>query len=773
MFFLPESLAEGPKVDTKKALVLLDLQNDFLAPIGRLPVQNTAPFVPKLPALIKKFREEGQVIWIQTSYRQPCPTVSPETGGYNIILKSLAEHLRQNSTTDYGYDDDSFTEPPLTIEDDAEAFLSSSLPHPFQRCCEPNTKGEELPPVLSSAVDKKKDLVVRKSQYSAFTDPMLVFQLRTRLISDLYICGSLSNIGVYATVLDAVSQGFNVTVIEDCLGYRDDSCHVEAMRQMADVFGVSGIDYQELMDDLYGLLGDVIPDSTYTRDFQITTHPQNGSRKQLTDAQKVSTWMDSMEYADSDKEEPQPSIENVRNISSITTPEGLAEPTQSHKHDSPTSSSNTRFPPTRSPPRKRSTSSRDELDLNDGADRKVELFHKNSARPTSPSTHPTDRSGVKKSKRDPDECVTGERPTPITGQSKSTGQLPTARKSSVKQGQRTRSQPNAMVASQPPSSPTTARRKTKKHDQICLGPDDTIGEGDSRIVHNVLSSTEADSAFIKLKANTAWQKMYHRTGEVPRLVAVQGTIEPDGSIPIYRHPADESPPLLPFDETVDWLRSQCEKLVQHPLNHVLIQHYRTSEDNISEHSDKTLDIVPGSSIVNLSLGAMRTMILRTKTRPNTTTTPIKNTTNPALPPPPRTTQRIPLPHASAFILGQLTNATFLHSIRPDKRPLSSKSPQELAYNSERISLTFRHIGTFINPEQQTIWGQGATAKTKEDANPILRGVEAERVGELMIRGFGRENHEDWGEGGWDEVYGGGFDVVNFEVQSRSDFTSAV
>lgn len=39
------------------------------------------------------------------------------------------------------------------------------------------------------------------------------------------------------------------------------------------------------------------------------------------------------------------------------------------------------------------------------------------------------------------------------------------------------------------------------------------------------------------------------------------------------------------------LGPECE------LNHVLIQKYRNGEDYISEHSDKTVDIVRGTSIV--------------------------------------------------------------------------------------------------------------------------------------------------------------------------------
>ena len=60
------------------------------------------------------------------------------------------------------------------------------------------------------------------------------------------------------------------------------------------------------------------------------------------------------------------------------------------------------------------------------------------------------------------------------------------------------------------------------------------------------------------------------------------------------------------------LRRAVEAEVGHPINHALIQLYREGNDFISEHADKTLDVVAGSSIVNFSLGASRTMVLAQK-----------------------------------------------------------------------------------------------------------------------------------------------------------------
>ncbi|KAK6530689.1 hypothetical protein TWF281_007528 [Arthrobotrys megalospora] len=337
------------------------------------------------------------------------------------------------------------------------------------------------------------------------------------------------------------------------------------------------------------------------------------------------------------------------------------------------------------------------------------------------------------------------------------------------------------------------KRKDANH-STTLGPTDTLGEptDTTSLVTSLLPPDFSATAFAQLKSEVQWRVMYHRGGEVPRLVAVQGQIDDDGSFPIYRHPADESPPLLPFSKTVEEIRRHVEKKLGHPVNHVLIQLYRAGTDYISEHSDKTLDIVKGSGIVNVSLGAQRVMTLRTKKRereklvPHTqsenkddetkvetepkaeaetqeqkaTETPSKLEEEPEEP---RIIQKIPLPHNSMFILGLPTNQKWMHSIQPDKRLLRDKSPEELAYNGERISLTFRHIGTFLSKDEKKIWGQGATAKTKEEAKNTIVGDE--KRAEEMVYAFAAENRMGAGFD-WDEWYGKGFDVLHFKEQRR-------
>ncbi|KAH9023157.1 hypothetical protein EDB85DRAFT_2151344 [Lactarius pseudohatsudake] len=216
-----------------------------------------------------------------------------------------------------------------------------------------------------------------------------------------------------------------------------------------------------------------------------------------------------------------------------------------------------------------------------------------------------------------------------------------------------------------------------------FGAGDWIGEGDTYLVEDVLPPDLADVAFENLR------KEYLNDlagGEVPRLVAVEGEIDADGNYLIYRHPADESPALHPFSPAVSRICAHVERAPQHPVNHVL---YCTGTDYISEHSDKTIDVVCDSRIGSL----------HDRDRPQ------------------RRTQCVPLSHNSHLVMGLQTNARWMHSTHTDKRPDGHEGPRRA-----RISPTFRCIGTFLTAAQR-IYGQGATGteKTCAEVRPVVLG----------------------------------------------------
>ena len=122
----------------------------------------------------------------------------------------------------------------------------------------------------------------------------------------------------------------------------------------------------------------------------------------------------------------------------------------------------------------------------------------------------------------------------------------------------------------------------------------------------------------------------------------------------------------------------------------------------------------------------------------------------------RQTQRIKMPHNSVFVLGPQTNKEWLHGVRADKRPAVQKTDEEKAFEGERISITFRQIGTFMNKQEKVIWGSGAKSKSRQKAGRISIRDNAQM--EAMVIAFGKENHST--DFDWDAEYGSGFNVIN-------------
>ncbi|PKY00754.1 hypothetical protein P168DRAFT_293181 [Aspergillus campestris IBT 28561] len=655
------SFGNLPAIHTRKALLLLDLQNDFVRPSGALHVPNTSDFLDSLAPLTTAFRRNGDVVWVRSHQADRRSLIGLDAQEL-VVLDRPAK-----KATDPPSEPPSDPGPiqPITPLDE-EAFLSVDPP----RCCYPHTAGAQFPAPVLSAVDPS-DTLIDKSDYSALQDQGLILSFRTRFVTEIYLCGSLSNVSVYATALDAVRLGFSVTVVEDCLGFRSFQRHEEAMRRMADILGANGISVQELLEEL---------DWEETDAIARKGDPQPARWVTPTG---IETVMDEL---------------NVRRNRKAArdSAEGSGSGQQRMVQDLLADAS----------------------DDEDGNLLELANLVRASGRHRRPEQPPG--SPEKKSHA---RARRPRRQHDVKPDGKSEGKSDSGPRSSYRR----------------PSAPN-------KMPEVCR-PGDRIGEGDSRILYELDLPPEA---FEQIRDEVAWQKMYHLSGEVPRLVAVQGRPQPDGSIPIYRHPADESPPLLPFTRTVNEVRVFVERILGHPLNHVLIQLYRGGDDRISEHSDKTLDIARGSLICNVSLGCQRTMVLRTKSHETDGESG-------------RVTQRIPLPHESLFILGEQTNRRWLHGIRPDKRPEKEKSLDERAFGGQRISLTFRRIATFVNAQGDMIWGQGAVSKEQGLGRPVIHGDPAET--ERLIRAFGEENRSV--DLDWDKVYGGGFDAVNFVTSSTA------
>ncbi|KAB8737514.1 hypothetical protein FH972_026473 [Carpinus fangiana] len=725
-----------PDVETRRALLVLDLQNDFVQG-GKLPITYCAGLT-NLGSLCEALRaQRSPVVWLRTEFSklQHFDEANSAAGDDAVIIgsgkKKKVEDAEDGDSADDS--DEEFlrnamkTSPRAGLlkrvadrskADRASApkdlFLSSLHPIPMLQCCQTTTYGADFTPAVTELIDSAKDMVLVKGAYSAFNSTNLLFNLRSRMVTQLIICGSLTNVSVYATAASAVQHGMQVTILEDCLGYIDQHAHEDALKQMEEIMGATITTVSTILQPL---------------------QPQTLRSKRSSMLPRIS--VNDQERSPSSgggrSESPAPTASPVSSSRPRTklpqrSPSGTQTASTNRSdsrssHNSPTSS---RIPFVRSDSRSSVSSETPHVQRQTS---NLALRQK----PMGTTKTPTEWQEVIL-KRTASQQLGRDASAPITGEEN-------------QQGINVASPTEDAVEDEPLFGSRIDEANLKR-------PTDgiSVSDGDSLLVNNALYDLLEPQTFSKMKSEVHWQKMFHATGEVPRLVCAQGIIDTkDGSMPVYRHPSDQALPLLHFSPQIDRIRRRVEERVGHPINHCLVQLYRSGQDFISEHSDKTLDIIRGSWIVNVSLGAQRTMRLRAKRQAEAEQSP-------------RQTHKFELGHGSMFLLGPQDNAKYLHGIPANKRPASEKSALEQAYDGERISLTFRYIGTFLDARSSHIWGQGATSKTRRRAAHVVNGDEQETT--KMVRAFGIEN-QSGREFDWEGVYGAGFDVLHFHATQDS------
>ena len=294
--FLDLLAQNQPQFRTRRALILLGLQNDFVSPqIGFTEEFQPSGFLDRIKALIPQFRETGDIIWARTEYNGDVTVNnSEEEGGERVIWRTeeKTDDIAVDSESDLDYDDvepleaDLDPSPPVspahpppgmtrtkalletiqrghskskTPEDASqvpvaqqdtgreELFLDQATRlRPF---CLVGTWGAEFEDSFKLLIDETRDLQVTKAKYSAFAGTNLLLTMRTKLITEIYLCGVLTNMSIYATAMDAARHGLSINILEDCCGYRHQPLHDESVRQMKELMGATMVFSHELFGE--------------------------------------------------------------------------------------------------------------------------------------------------------------------------------------------------------------------------------------------------------------------------------------------------------------------------------------------------------------------------------------------------------------------------------------------------------------------------------------------------------------------------------------------
>ena len=181
------------------ALVIVDMQNDFVRPGAPLEVPAARATVPVIAELLDRFRAKDRPIVFTRFLAEPTPSLmwlwSPQCG----------------------------------------AALRCCWPgHP--RTYADGTHASDCAGLIDALAPRPGEAVVDKTGYGAFHGTDLDRRLKAAGARSLVICGTVTHICVEETAREAFHHGWPSTVVSDAVSAVDQDLHAAALRNLAQKF---------------------------------------------------------------------------------------------------------------------------------------------------------------------------------------------------------------------------------------------------------------------------------------------------------------------------------------------------------------------------------------------------------------------------------------------------------------------------------------------------------------------------------------------------------
>jgi nicotinamidase-related amidase len=186
------------------ALLIIDMQNDFVLPGAPVSVAGAHATIPKIREAIEAFRAAGMPVFhVVREYR--------ENG-------SDVESVR------------------------VERFLGGA------KCAVPGTAGAEIVKELEPIPGEYR---IVKNRFSAFMNTELDMILRRLAIKDIVVCGTQYPNCIRATAFDGISYDYSVTVLTDASSAQTPQIAEANVLDMKNI-GIRCISVRKFLDDLKG-----------------------------------------------------------------------------------------------------------------------------------------------------------------------------------------------------------------------------------------------------------------------------------------------------------------------------------------------------------------------------------------------------------------------------------------------------------------------------------------------------------------------------------------
>lgn len=191
-----ESLEPLPTLDQVKldaqrtAVIVVDMQNEFANPKGKLYLPSAQQIIPSIRSLLSKARQKKVTIIYTMDTHYPG----------DLEFKDWGQHAVKNS---WGWE------------------------------------------IVDELKPEHGDTIIEKPRFDAFYNTMLDDILRARKIENLVVVGTVANICVLATIAGAYMRGYRVYVPVDAIAYIDKLSLYVALYQATKVYRVTLIERAE------------------------------------------------------------------------------------------------------------------------------------------------------------------------------------------------------------------------------------------------------------------------------------------------------------------------------------------------------------------------------------------------------------------------------------------------------------------------------------------------------------------------------------------------
>lgn len=196
----PPQIASAPRHDERSALVVVDMQNDFVRVGAPLEVPDARATIAPHQALLRAFRGAGRPVVYTRFISRPDYYLLWE---WSPQCRPPVKNCWKGHRRAYG---------DVAGERECVAIV------------------DELAPAAG-------DAVVDKHGYGSFHETDLAARLRAMAVDTLYMTGTVTQICVEETAREAFHHGFRTTIVEDAVSSFAPDLHAATLKNFAMKFG--------------------------------------------------------------------------------------------------------------------------------------------------------------------------------------------------------------------------------------------------------------------------------------------------------------------------------------------------------------------------------------------------------------------------------------------------------------------------------------------------------------------------------------------------------